>query len=153
MRRTALTSTASFVLLAMVAGCSPDGGCDDYRRALGRSDVRAELVRWADEQIFARTFDSEDFDPVGFVGPGKGGANLALARAGIQLPTMLMGYTVRSVGPDRYRPDVIFLGKRRYQGILITRGELDEALTRTTIDRRRVEQPNGRVAMMCYTEV
>jgi hypothetical protein len=111
------------------------------------------MARWADEQIFARTFEPEDFDTVGFVGPGKGGANFALELAGIQLPAMLTGYTVRSVGPDRYRPDVIFLGKRRYQGILITRGELDESLTRTTIDPRRVEQPNGRLAMMCYTEV
>lgn len=153
MQREVLKSAISCVLLALVASCTPSDGCDEYRSLLGSSDARADLARWADEQIFARTFESQDFDTLGFVGPGKGGANFALELAGIQLPATLTGYTVRSVGPDRYRPDVIFLGKRRYQGLLIARGELEASLSRTTIDRSRVEKLDGRFAMMCYAEV
>ena len=133
-------------------GCSND--CETYKAIVRSDEDQAKLIDWADGEIFSRTFEMDDFEKVpGFVGPGKGGANFDLSHTDIEIPALLSGYTIRSVGPDRYHPEVILVGKRRYQGILITRGSLDESLRRTTMDRQRVEESKERVAMICYTEV
>ncbi|MBA8882317.1 hypothetical protein [Dokdonella fugitiva] len=107
---------------------------------------------WADAQIFSRTFKSSDFDPYAPAGPGRGGGNLDVEKIGLQMPELIKGYVVRSIGPDKFHPDVILVGHRGSQGILVARGELMESLRGTTVDVSRLEERHRRLAMLCYVD-
>ncbi len=146
------------LLLAMFASSPPEAdsktsGCGEYIEMLNSNARQLDLIRWADREVFSKSFEQEDFDEItGFVGPGRNGANFSIERSGIALPPWLDGYTIRAVGPDKSRPNVLLVGRRRYQGILITRGEFGESLAGTTVDRSRVEKQVGRLALLCYPD-
>ncbi|HEY6939915.1 MAG TPA: hypothetical protein VI238_00460 [Dokdonella sp.] len=126
--------------------------CDEYKNVL-RDDARsAQLLAWADAQIFSRTFKSSDFDPYAPAGPGRGGGNLDVEKIGLQMPELIKGYVVRSIGPDKFHPDVVLIGHRGSQGILMARGELMESLRGTTVDVSRLEERHRRLAMLCYVD-
>jgi hypothetical protein len=127
--------------------------CGEYKKILNDNMQRAQLLQWADSEIFSRRFEKKDFEEVlGFVGPGRNGADLSIDRSGIKVPAWLNGYAIRSVGPDKYHPNVVFVARRRYQGILITRGEFEESLKGTNIDKSGPEERKGRLAMICAVD-
>ncbi|MFC4822194.1 hypothetical protein [Dokdonella ginsengisoli] len=141
-----------FVMTISSSSCASqkDIECGGYAEILRSDDLRAQLLRWADEEIFSRTFGKKDFEEIlGFVGPGRQGADFSIERSGIQIPSFIDGYSIRSVGPDRYHPNVIFVARRRYQGILISRGDFEDSLKGTKIDPSAPEMRKGRLAMIC----
>lgn len=142
-----------FSLLLPFMACADQRSvdCGAYSKMIHDSDRREELLKWADDQVFSRNFEKKDFDEItGFVGPGRTGANFSIEKSGIEVPRWLDGYTIRAVGPDKFHPDVLLVGLRRYQGILIARKDLDESVSRTTMDKSKIEGREGRLAMICY---
>lgn len=141
-----------FVMAISSASCASqkDIECGRYVEILDSDELRAQLLQWADEEVFSRTFEKKDFEEIlGFVGPGRQGADFSIERSRMRIPSLLDGYVIRSVGPDRYHPNVIFVARRRYQGILITRGDFEDSLRGTKIDPSAPERREGRFAMIC----
>lgn len=150
MNARALIYLFAFLLSSPLRADQKDIECGEYRKILNDDARRAQLLQWADNEIFSRKFEKKDFDEVlGFVGPGRHGADFSIDRSGIEVPAWLDGYAIRSVGPDRFHPDVLFVARRRFQGIIITRGDFERSLIGTNIDKSGVEERNGRLAMIC----
>lgn len=148
--RTLMCCALALFLSAPLSADQKDIECGEYRKILNDDVLRAQLLQWADGEIFSRTFEKKDFDEVlGFVGPGRHGADLSIDRSGIKVPAWLDGYAIRSVGPNRFHPDVLFVARRRFQGIIITRDDFERSLSGTNIDKSGVEERDGRLAMIC----
>lgn len=135
--------------MSFLSGCKAIE-CGEYRDLIHDTKKREELVRWADTEIFSRKFESNDFRVAGMIGPGRDGANFSLERAEIKIPQWLEGYVIRAVGPDKFQPNVLFVGRRRYQGLIITQNELDKSIKGTSIDITKLEEWSGRVGLICY---
>jgi hypothetical protein len=144
---------ASILCLAIAASANAIAACDDDRSLLRDEAKRIELLQWADAEIFSRKFSQADFRVAGMIGPGRYGANFSTERSGIRVPEWLSDYVIRAVGPDRFHPNVLFVGKFRYQGIIITRGEFESSLAGTPVEVARLDEWSGRLGLMCYADM
>ena len=140
----------SVVVLFAGARTGNAGDCDEYSKVIKTNGN--VVLRWADAEIFARTFVSQDFRVAGMIGPGRNGANFSIDRSRIQTPAWLSEYNIRSIGPDRFHPDVLLIGKRRYEGIVITRGELEPSLKGTSIEFSKLIERSARLGAMCFVD-
>lgn len=150
-----ISLTGKLVLLIACSlcllSCDARGFCGEYKKLVEEKNTYETLVAWADKEIFTRTFEQKDFRQFDkFVGPGKGGADFDIQIASIKIPPILQGYVIRSVGPNRFHPDVILVGKRRYQGILITKGDFHASLGKIEGEALRIEEQIGRTGTICY---
>lgn len=144
----------TLIVCISIAGCDRGEECGEYWKFIDDSEANSSLLTWADKEIFDRSFSREDFQAYdSFVGPGKGGRNFDLAISNIQVPSFLEGYTIRSVGPNRDRPDVIYVGKRRYQGILITKDDFQSSIDKLLGTPLRIKNATGRVGLICYVDI
>lgn len=153
-KRISLVKIAAWLACsASLFSCSASKGCGEYREMINDESVNHLLIEWADREVFSRVFERKNFEKFDkFVGPGKGGANFNIETANITIPTLLAGYSIRSVGPDRDRPDVILIGKRRYQGILITRADFYGSLNKIGGEPLHIVEHIGRTGMLCYED-
>ena len=138
----------AFVLIS-ASGCRRIE-CGQYQRLLEDNAKREQLLNWADREIFSRNFSEYDFRVSGMMGPNRYGGNFSIDRANISMPSWLAGYNIRAVGPNKLHPDVLLIGKRRYQGVVVTRGSLDDSLKGTTITLASLDDWEGRLGVMCY---
>ena len=51
-----------------------------------------------------------------------------LEKTGIKLPNDLLGDYLWLVGPDESRPDVIFIGRANFKGIIVTKNDYYESM-------------------------
>lgn len=143
----------SIVCGFIVSACHARDHCVIYKGMLENEATVELLAKWADREIFSHRFSRSDFKSFDeFVGPGKGGTDFDLKTSGIEVPSIIHGYTIRSVGPDRDRPDVVFIGLRRYQGILIGRDVLSHELPKISGTPLHIEVERGRLGVICYTD-
>jgi hypothetical protein len=110
----------------------------------------AELLAWADKQIFSRDFKDADYSDLQSPEIARGGGNFNLHRAGVSPPSWMKGWATKGIGHDWAHPDIVFVGKGSGQGIIITRGEFDAYLKRTEVEPSRIEHRKNRMAMICY---
>lgn len=144
----ALGCVATLFALLGLQGCKRLD-CGDYWRFIEEPEASARLERWADEAIFSRSFGDTEFQRRDTGGPGPGPGNLKPDVAETLLPDYLKGYNVRLIGPDSARPSMVLIGARKYQGIMISRGELDTDLAGTRLAKEQLEGSKGRIGLLC----
>lgn len=136
-----------FIFL-IVSGCK-EIECGEYRAYLDDSKARERLVEWADDAVFSRAFSEDDFARGGMNGPGPGPGNLRNEVASTLLPSELSNQNIRFIGQSGLNPDMVLIGRKKYQGILISRGDFDSSLARTRLTKDRLEGSVGRVGLLC----
>lgn len=123
--------------------------CGQYYKFTEDKDSYSELVKWADNNVFNRTFSIDELRAGSLVGPGR----RALPRsvhAGIPLESD--NIEVRIVDSNWVSPDLIFVGSRRLQGLLVSRRGIKDSLNSEELEIDLMEDSVGRVAIMCYGE-
>lgn len=149
-----MCSTKQFSMLALffialgMSGCK-GMECGEYNVYLSDAKAREKLVEWADTAIFSKTFSADDFARGGMNGPGPGPGNLRNEIAGALLLSELSNQNIRFMGRDGFNPDMILVGKRKYQGILISRSDFDSDLAKIRLTKDRLEGSVGRVGLLC----
>lgn len=136
------------LLVAGLQGCKRIE-CGEYYRFVEDSNEREELTRWADEAVFSRSFAREEISSHGMDGPGPSPGNLAPSIASTLLPVELQKYNIRFLGSDSSRPDLVFLGLRKYQGVYVSRGEFASDLAKTRMTMDRLDAQEARVGVLC----
>lgn len=136
-------------LLVLLGGCKAVD-CGEYYPYSVSPGHRAEVVSWVDTHLMAQPLDPRVLWLGQMPGPGK--RAVSLQTLGVMLPAGLEGAEVRILGPDPTRPAAVFIGRRRYQGVLIARESMPAALPALNLTPDVLDAMNGRVAVMCYQE-
>lgn len=123
--------------------------CGKYYRFTSNDESYLAVRDWADREVFAQTYADGDLRSGSLLGPGK----RALSRKiGMNLPEGLAGSEVRVLGSNWKYPDAIFIGKARFQGLIVTRRGMRESLADIGLSSELLDSTKGRVAVMCYQE-
>ncbi|MEZ5464663.1 MAG: hypothetical protein R3F22_05425 [Lysobacteraceae bacterium] len=123
--------------------------CGRYRHFLKNADDRVSLQQWADSEIFTRSFTSSELRTNCLRGPLPSPGCLKRDLAQSLLPDGLKHHYVRLIGMNADRPDMILIGLRKFQGLLVSRGSFDSALAQTRFTKDRLEGVEGRVGLLC----
>lgn len=123
--------------------------CGRYYRFVEDRDSYEEIVGWADRNVFSRKFSTDELRAGRLVGPGRRALPRSVHR---NVPIDSENIEVRIVDSNWSSPDLIFVGSRRLQGVLISRREIDRSLDGANLSIRLMEGSKGRVAVMCYGE-
>lgn len=123
--------------------------CNAFRDYVDDSEKTREIVEWADQYIFSRTFSQSDITLGAAVGPGRLGA-LSLERTRIALPDPLRGYEIRPLGNNLAQPAGVFIGPRSFRGLIVSRGPLTEMLSALKYTGEPKDEAMDRVIWTCY---
>jgi hypothetical protein len=132
-----------------ISGCA-GSECDNYEKLVSEREFNDSLLKWADQWIFSDRLDDEYFRMGSLSGPGRYGDSIDLAKIGASLPSGLQGAEVRALGQDRNFPEAVFIGFRRFQGIVIGRAELKITLNGEQIETAKYSR--DRIAVFCSEE-
>jgi hypothetical protein len=142
-----------FLFLALsilVCGCSKSG-CGQYRSYIENEALRDSVVSWADQEVFSREFDEDDFNYAGLVGPGRSGA-IVPERVGITVHEHLAMYEIRPIGPNYRMPEAIFIGHASFRGLIVVRESIEHSLSLTYIDPKSMTRRSGRIGHICESD-
>lgn len=127
--------------------------CGKYNKFVDDSKSSEELLLWADGNIFDRDFSDSDLRVGQIVGPGGRFKSISLDRSGRRPPPgFLKDYEIKIVGPNQYHPNIIFIGRSGYKGVVVSRNEMDESVVGTEIISDLLWKRRGRIAVICYQE-
>lgn len=146
-----VSTILSVVVSCGISGCALSK-CQDFEELVDNSVANTELAEWADRWIFRDPLPKEVFMMGNLSGPGRYGNSINLERLGAVLPASLLGAEVRIVSNDRESPEAIFIGFRRFEGIVVGRDKLDRSLAGTRIDAIAINGVGKRMAVMCAEE-
>jgi hypothetical protein len=146
----AIASALSLLMLA-ASGCA-HSECEELETLVLDQDFRRSMVDWSDRWAFSAELDSDNFRMGNLSGPGRYGDSIDLGALGAILPEGMEGAEVRIISGERTRPDAIFVGYRRFQGIVVGREELQNSLVRSRVDVNAIDGVGKRIAVLCSTE-
>lgn len=126
--------------------------CGEYNRYVDDKEANEQLLRWADANVFNREFTDADLRVGSIVGPGGRFKSISIERSDLHVPKWFEDHELKVLGPDQYKPNVIFVGKRRYQGLIIARRTLEDSIAGTEVILDLLEKRTERVAVICYQE-
>jgi len=124
--------------------------CGSYHEYVENDKLAATLLSWADSEVMNRSYAENELRGGSLVGPGRRAIRLAAAR--IDLPEGLANSEIRVLNQDARGPTAIFIGKRRFQGLIITRDSMPGSLKAIGLTPELLDSINGRLAVMCYQE-
>jgi len=141
--------------IGLLGGLSNPSGnedaCSAWKRLLTDVKPREEVLKWADSQIFSRTFSQGDLTWGRLHGPGRMKA-ISLQRTGIELPNNISGAEVRIIYLDSDSvPGGVFIGHRSYQGVIIARATLADVAAASEITADAFPSEKDRIALVCET--
>ncbi|MEJ1095808.1 hypothetical protein V9L00_04320 [Pseudoxanthomonas sp. CCNWLW206] len=138
----------ALVAMLSLSGCKAVE-CGKYYRLASDGESYLAVREWADREVFGRSFTESDLRSGSLIGPGR----RAISRKiGMNLPEELVGSEVRILGQDWENPDAIFIGKVRFQGIVVTRNGMSESLAAVGLSPKLLDSAKERIAVMCYQE-
>lgn len=141
----AIGVTAIFAL----SGCR-EIECGRYFDLTSDDVSRAQLVAWADREIFTKQIDQDAIGLGHLVGPGR--RAIKLGRLGVVSPDGLEGDEVRVIAQDRIGVSSFFVGRHSYRGIIVARDEVSSITATLGIPERDVKIEDGRVAVVCFRQ-
>lgn len=136
------------LMCAFLSSCK-QVSCGRYYQFTDDQSSYDQIVEWADRNVFSRSFSVKELRAGSLVGPGRRALPRSIHKG---LPIDLADFEVRIVDSDWENPDLIFVGKRRLQGILISRRKINVSLSSAGLPIELMEKTKGRVALMCYQE-
>lgn len=136
---------------AFLTGCGSIE-CGEYRAMASDPLALAEVVRWADGNLFAREFSDSEFMLGRLSGPGRYGHSIDPNSSSLVVPDWLKQYEIRFLGATKFHPSAVFIGRRRYQGLIVFRDESKAVVNDALTSASALESRNGRIAVMCYRE-
>lgn len=145
-------------LMATLSGCA-SVECDQYRHLLSDDSARKEVVGWANENFFENEILSSDIIPGGLVGPGKwrvrpDGRLSSLPKSLNSIIGSIadLPLDVRLLGSDHLHPDAIFIGRKSFRGLLISKSGMQSTLKELEFSDRDIIASENRLAILCYQE-
>lgn len=123
--------------------------CDYWRRVVDDPSLSAEILDWADQQVFGRSFANEERSLGRLVYPGRHGA-IRLAAVETHLPSALRSAELRPIYFNQDRSVAgVFLGRRNGIGIFVDSNDLSTMVENSRVTAEAFDQINGRVALSC----
>lgn len=129
------------------AGCS-GAACSEYETFVQDQQRYDEIVAWADENVFNRSFSKGDLWVGHLSGPGRWGA-VSIERSALKPPSGLEENEIRLVGRERFQAHAVFVGGSSFQGVVIVRTTFDELSSATELKREAFSATKGRVGIIC----
>lgn len=142
-----------------LCGCA-EAECNQYRSAIEDEKLRQDILEWADGAFFEIAIKPDEIVSGGLIGPGdwrvRSREILARLPVGISSGSWFSegrALEVRLLGENPLSPHAVFLGRKSYKGLVISKGEIISTLKELEfrIDRD-VQAPSGRLAILCYQE-
>jgi hypothetical protein len=127
--------------------------CSRFKKIASSRQELAIILDWADNKIFSRAFDRDDFSGSGIVGPGK----YSLRRSPEFYAPKAIFYdfeslSVRLLGQDESSPVGVFIGTRSFEGIVIAKMSLDDLQQRAKLTFDASQVFDKRVAVICRSD-
>jgi len=137
-----------FSILFVLAGCKQIE-CGKFSEIIDSNSKKDELTKWADRNVFRKTFDSSGYNQLGKLsGPGlRGSFRKDSLTDG--LPIWLHGYEVRPLGSNLIRPEGIFIGSSSFRGIVVAREDMLDLFITARFSESGFAKIDGRIAVMC----
>lgn len=135
------------LIFSFLQGCA-DKTCNDLTALTEDRAHREEVLEWADEKIFSRSFSASEVVR-GNHGPYPSPGELRQSFASEILPEFLEMYKIRLVGPNLKDFDMIFLKRDTFHGLLIARGDFLETLKSTAVKQSQFESTDERLGVLC----
>lgn len=143
-------TVSTLVLLAPISLVSCKKiDCGRYEKYTKGSRDYHQVVEWADRNVFDQKLTADQLRYGNLIGPGRRALSKDISK---NLPRELAGAEVRIIGGSWSSPDLIFVGFRRYQGILVSRIDVGSSLAAAGLSPSLVYRAEGRTALMCYHE-
>lgn len=154
--QTSMPRSAVSAILLIFAACGSSGcafsKCRNFDILIESGSANTEILEWADRWIFSKPLPREAFMMGQLAGPGRYGNSINLNRLGVALPASLHGAEVRVISDNRELPEAIFVGYRRFEGIVVGKNVLERSLAGTRIDAAAINGLGRRTAVMCAEE-
>lgn len=145
-------SIAALILSALLCGCEDIDNCGRYRDFVDDPQQRAELLDWADREVFARSFSRDDRRPVSFRNYDPRLTLVTRLEVPRSIGRGVFGRDfVQVMGKDLTRPDLVFIGGRPYRGLIIGRSAIEESWHAFNPRRPPPEILHDRVALVCIS--
>jgi len=146
-------------LIVSLLGCA-EIECNNYSYLLEHGELREELIIWANGSIFDLQLESKQVDSGGLVGPGVwrifDARILRLVPDRASSGVWFSGnrpLEVRLLGDNPFSPEAVFLGRKAYQGIIISKSKFADTMVRLNfrVDRD-VRAVSENIGILCYRE-
>ncbi|MBL8297789.1 MAG: hypothetical protein JNN30_05505 [Rhodanobacteraceae bacterium] len=133
--------------------------CSEYMKITSDAEKRTEILKWADESIFSANKDGMETGFSYLVGPGKERIKTVNGKA-VVIPDAIVSVdsyfkkespNVLLVEKKDGVPSVVFVGLKSFEGLLVSRGNMDDYFRRVGENKQWIPIMHDRIAVMCYS--